>query len=154
MFQKRLRYHDEKGVRENLDKAEGVVDPVSGERHRQLFRQTEDAIVFISHGYSPDDLRQFSPPANGLYRIRASAYAVDSRQETVALKVYSSDWKTSRMLRYFELREGVPRIVEFTTRLTPRIIFDSPGTGSVSTARQECVERRDGQGLESSWNGT
>jgi len=118
VFQKRLRYHDEKGVRENLDKAEGVVDPVSGEKHRQLFRQTEDAIVFISHGYSPDDLRQFSPPANGLYRIRASAYAVDTRQETVALKVYSSDWKTSRMLRYFELREGTPRIVEFTARLT------------------------------------
>lgn len=119
VFQKRLRYHDEKGVRENLDKAEGVVDPVSGERHRQLFRQTEDAIIFISHGYSPDDLRQFSPPANGLYRIRASAYAVDTRQEAVALKVYSSDWKTSRMLRYFELREGVPRTVEFITRLTP-----------------------------------
>ena len=118
VFQKRLRYHDEKGVRENLGKAEGFVDPVSGEKHRQLFRETDDAIVFISHGYSPDDLRQFSPSANGLYRIRASAYAVDTRQETVALKVYSSDWKTSRMLGYFELREGVPRVVEFTTRLT------------------------------------
>jgi hypothetical protein len=119
VFQKRLRYHDEKGVRENLDKAEGAVDPASGEKHRQLFRQTENAIVFISHGYSPDDLRQFSPPASGLYRIRASAYAVDTRDEAVALKVYSSDWKTSRMLRYFELPEGVPRVVEFTTRLTP-----------------------------------
>jgi len=119
VFQKRLRYHDEKGVRENLDKGEGVVDPVSGEKHRQLFRQTENAIVFISHGYSPDDLRQFSPPASGLYRIRASAYSVDTRDEAVALKVYSSDWKNSRMLRYFELREGVPRVVEFTTRLTP-----------------------------------
>jgi len=120
VFRQRLRYHDEKGVRENLDKGEGVVDPASGEKHRQLFRETENAIVFISHGYSPDDLRQFSPSANGLYRIRASAYAVDSREDTVALKVYSSDWKTSRMLRYFELREGVPRIVEFTTRLTPK----------------------------------
>lgn len=120
VFKKRLRYHDEKGVRENLDKGEGVVDPVSGEKHRQLFRETENAIVFISHGYSPDDLRQFSPSATGLYRIRASAYAVDSRSDAIALKVYASDWKTSRMLRYFELRESTPRIVEFTTRLTPR----------------------------------
>ncbi len=131
VFQKRLRYHDEKGVRENLDKAEGAVDPASGEKHRQLFRQTENAIVFISHGYSPDDLRQFSPPASGLYRIRASAYAVDTRDEAVALKVYSSDWKTSRMLRYFELPEGVPRVVEFTTRLTPNehLRFSGYGIG-------------------------
>jgi len=131
VFQKRLRYHDEKGVRENLDKAEGAVDPASGEKHRQLFRQTENAIVFISHGYSPDDLRQFSPPASGLYRIRASAYAVDTRDEAVALKVYSSDWKTSRMLRYFELPERVPRVVEFTTRLTPNehLRFSGYGIG-------------------------
>lgn len=120
VFHKRLRYHDEKGVRENLDKGEGVVDPVSGEKHRQLFRETENAIVFISHGYSPDDLRQFSPSTSGLYRIRASAYAVDSRDNPVALKVYASDWKTSRMLKYFELREATPRIVEFTTRLTTK----------------------------------
>ena len=120
VFNKRLRYHDEKGVRENLDKGEGVVDAASGDKHRQLFRETESAIVFISHGYSPDDLRQFSPSAPGLYRIRASAYAVDSREDAVALKVYASDWKTSRMLRYFELREGTPRVVEFTTRLTPK----------------------------------
>lgn len=113
-FKKRLRYHDEKEVRENLDTAEDHVDPVSGQRHRRLFRELENAIVFISHGYAPDNLRQFAPPANGLYRIRASAYAVDAREDTVALRVYSSDWKSHRLLHHYDLINDKPRTVEFT----------------------------------------
>ncbi len=118
IFNKRLRYHDEKEVRENLDTAEDHVDPVSGSRHRRLFRELDNAIVFISHGYSPDNLRQFAPPATGLYRIRVSAYSVDSRGEPIAMRVYANDWKSNRLLRYFVLEEDKPRIVEFTSKLT------------------------------------
>lgn len=131
LFKKRMRYHDEDEVRENLDTAEGHVDPSSGERHRQLFKELPNAIVFISLGYSPDHLRQFAPPATGLYRITASAYAVDVREEPIALKVYSSDWKNHQLLGYFDLREGQPRKIELTVQLTTRqhLRFSADGIG-------------------------
>lgn len=131
LFKKRMRYHDEEEVRENLTTAEDYVNPSSGERHRRLFKELRNAIVFISHGYSPDHLRQFAPPAAGLYRIRASAYAVDSRDEPIALKVYSSDWKNNRLLGYFDLREDEPRTIELSVRLTTRehLRFSADGIG-------------------------
>ncbi len=116
-FQRRLRLHDEKEIRDNLDTSETQVDPVSGARHRRLFRELDNAIVFISHGYSPDNLRQFSPPADGLYRVRISAYSVDSHSEPVAMRVLKSDWKSNRLLRYFNLEQDKPREVEFTVPL-------------------------------------
>ncbi|TWU54366.1 Planctomycete cytochrome C [Rubripirellula tenax] len=129
-FSKRLRMQDEEAVRKNLDTAEDHVDPVSGERHRRLFRETDDALVYISHGYSPDDLKQFAPPSDGEYRVRVSAYAVDSRGDPIALKVFSSDWKNHQLLQYFELGPE-PRTLEFTASLSHRdhLRFSGYGIG-------------------------
>ena len=118
IFNKRIRFHDEQEVRENLDIAEEHVDPVSGQRHRRLFRELDNAIVFISHGYSPDHLKQFTPPADGLYRVRISAYSVDSRVDPIALRVHTSDWKSSRLIQYFNLIQDKPRTIELIVPLT------------------------------------
>ena len=126
---KRFRFQDEKEVRENLDTPEEHVDPASGQRHRRLFRELDNAVVFISHGYSPDHLKQFSPPSQGRYRVRVSAYAVDSRGDPIALRVYASDWKSDRLLHYFELLPDKPRTVEFTVPLTAREHFRFTGYG-------------------------
>ncbi len=126
---KRFRFQDEKEVRENLDTPEEHVDPVSGQRHRRLFRELDNAVVFISHGYSPDHLKQFSPPSKGLYRVRVSAYAVDSRGDPIALRVHATDWKSERLLHYFELLPDKPRTVEFTALLTAREHFRCSGYG-------------------------
>ncbi len=114
---KRFRLHDERDVRENLDIAEGHEDPVSGAKHRQLFRETADAIIYVSNGYSPDNIRQFAPAADGRYRIRISAYSVDAVESPVAVRVFSSDWKSHQLLGYFELASE-PRVVELTVPLT------------------------------------
>lgn len=126
---KRYRFHDEKEVRENLDTPEEQVDSVSGQRHRRLFRELDNAVVFISHAYAPDHLKQFSPPAQGRYRVRVSAYAVDSRGDSIALRVYASDWKSERLLHYFELLPDKPRTIEFTVALTAREHFRFKGYG-------------------------
>lgn len=129
-FNKRMRFQDEKEVRENLDTAETHVDPVSGARHRRLFRETDDAVVFISHGYSPDNLRQFAPPANGLYRVRVRAYSVDSRDGPIAMRVLKSDWKNHHLLHYFNLTDD-PREVEFTVpmNVNEHLRFSGYGIG-------------------------
>ena len=126
---KRFRFQDEKEVRENLDTPEEHVDPVSGQRHRRLFRELDNAVVFISHGYAPDHLKQFSPPSKGRYRVRVSAYAVDSRGDPIALRVHATDWKSERLLHYFELLPDKPRTIEFTVPLTAREHFRFSGYG-------------------------
>lgn len=130
-FKKRLRFQDEKEVRENLDTPETKLDPGSGQRHRRLFKEQDDALVFISHGYSPDHLRQFAPPATGLYRIKASAYAIDNGDQPIALKIYSTDWKNSQLLGYFELATDKPRTIEMTAHLTIKqhLRFSAYGVG-------------------------
>jgi hypothetical protein len=119
-FDKRLRFQDEKEVRENLDTPEDHVDPVSGQRHRRLFRELDDAIVFISHGYSPDHLKQFSPPADGLYLIRISAHSVDARSDPISMRVHASDWKSDRLLGYFDLPPNRTRLIELNVRLSQK----------------------------------
>ena len=113
----RYSYKDEREVRKNLDTPEGKVDKASGQRHRHLFRETKDAVVFISHGYSPDHLRQFAPTADGVYRVRISAYGHMSKGKPVAIQIFSSDWKVERLIGYFELPPDKPRVVQFDVRL-------------------------------------
>lgn len=111
---------DEKEIRENIDKPEGEVDPVSGNKHKQLFKELDDAVVYISHGWSPDNLRQFNPTADGVYRVRISAYGVHSRGEPITLRVFLSDYKIHRLVRYYEMLPDEPRVVEFSVPLTNR----------------------------------
>lgn len=125
----RFHLRDEKEIRENLDKAEGETDSISGSKHKRLFHEREDAIVFISSGWSPDVLRQFMPEVDGVYRVRISAYAVHSRGEPITLRVYLSDWKTHRLVEYFEMPDDEPRVVEFTLPVSSREHFRINGHG-------------------------
>jgi Protein of unknown function (DUF1592)/Protein of unknown function (DUF1588)/Protein of unknown function (DUF1585)/Protein of unknown function (DUF1587)/Protein of unknown function (DUF1595) len=119
-LKRRFSLKDEKEFRENLDKPEFEPDPINGNKHRLLFHEQEDAVVFISNSYSPDGLRQFAPPADGRYRIRISAYAVRTGVEPVAMRVYVSDYKTNRLVGYYEMLTDSPRVIELELPLTVR----------------------------------
>ena len=113
-FKKRMTLKDEKGIRENLDTPEGTIkDPVAKDKHRVLFRELPDAVVMFSDGYPPGDFRQFSAPATGLYRLRASAYAFQSDGEPVTLRVYAHHFREKRLLGFFTMPDKA-REVEFT----------------------------------------
>ncbi len=120
VISQRYSYKDERDVRKNLDTPESPPSVPSGERHRHLFREVDDALVFISNGYSPDALRQFAPKADGEYRVRISAYGYMSQHRPVALQVFVSDWKNERLVGYFDMLPDTPRTVEFTVRMTTR----------------------------------
>jgi hypothetical protein len=111
---------NERDIRKNLDTPENEPDATSGAKHKHLFYERDDAIVYISHGYSPDTLRQFTPTADGLYRVRISAYAVDSPGVPVYVRVFKGDYKTHQLVGHFEVTPDQPRVVELTLPISTR----------------------------------
>jgi hypothetical protein len=118
---KRYFFKDEKVVRSNLDKPEGEIDPKNGRKHHHLLREIPDAVVFFNEGYPPADIRQFSAPVAGKYRIRLSGYAYQSKGQPVPLRVYSDNYREKQLLGWFEMPPDVPRVVELTVSLPARI---------------------------------
>ncbi len=114
----RYSYKDEKGIRKNLDTPPGTIeDPVAKSKHVQIFRELDDAIVFFGDGYSPTDLRQFTPRATGDYRIRVGAYAFQSRGKPVGLRIYAHRFRGRRLIAYFDIPADKPREAEIVARL-------------------------------------
>jgi hypothetical protein len=109
---KRCSWKDERGIRENLDTPDG-----GPKKHRQIFRELPDAVVFFSDGYSPTDLRQFSARTPGRYRIRVSAQAYQSGGRPVGMRVYAHRFTSPRLLGAFDAPADAPREVEFVARL-------------------------------------
>lgn len=110
---------DEKGVRDNLDKAEGVqtnpVDPKS--KHRHLMREVGDAVVFFNEGYPAAEIKQLGSHPAGLYKIRISGYGFQSGGRTVPMRVYSDNYRDKQLLGWFDMPPDKSRVVEFTAAL-------------------------------------
>jgi Protein of unknown function (DUF1592)/Protein of unknown function (DUF1588)/Protein of unknown function (DUF1587)/Protein of unknown function (DUF1585)/Protein of unknown function (DUF1595)/Planctomycete cytochrome C len=102
---KRLRYHDEESVQDDAKKNE-----------KKTFRVLPDAVVIFDDN-SPTVLRRWIVQSRGRYRIRISARAYQAARRPVWLKLYSTDFKTQRLLAYFDLSPEKPRVMEVTTTL-------------------------------------
>ena len=114
----RFTYKEEKGIRKNLDTPPGTIeDPVAKSKHVQIFRELDDAVVFFSEGYSPTDLRQFTPRFTGDYRIRVGAYAYQNRGKPVGMRLYAHRFREPRLLAYFDIPADKGRVVEAVVRL-------------------------------------
>ncbi len=115
----RISLKDEAEHRENLDTPEGtLLDPDSGEKHRVILRETDDAVVLFAESFgSGGDLRQLRIPANGRYRFRVSACAVDSKGDPVGLRIFAHRGQGMRPIGFFQMPESTPRIVEFEALL-------------------------------------
>lgn len=104
-LRKRLRYHDEESVRDDLKK--------SG---RKSFLVLPEAVVIFSDN-SPTALRQWSVKARGRYRIRVAASAYQPAGRPAWLKLYATNFKVQRLLGYFDLPVDIPREVEVVADL-------------------------------------
>ena len=91
VIHKRLRYHDEESVQDDVKKKE-----------KKTFRVLPDAVVIFDDN-SPTVLRRWIVPARGRYRIRISGRAYQAAGRPVWLKLYATDFKTQRLLAYFDL---------------------------------------------------
>ncbi|HBE66603.1 MAG TPA: hypothetical protein DDW52_00505, partial [Planctomycetaceae bacterium] len=110
---------NEKEFRENLDTPEGtLLDPDSGEEHRVIFRETDDAVVLFAQSLgSGGDLVQLRIPADGRYRFRVAGYAVASSGEPVGLEIFAHRFQGMRPIGFFQMPAKVPRVVEFEALL-------------------------------------
>lgn len=96
----RLRYHDEESVKEDVQKKE-----------KKTFRVLPDAVVIFDDN-SPTVLRQWSVRERGRYRIRISGRAYQAAGRPAWLKLYATDFKTQRLLAYFDMPPDSPRVME------------------------------------------
>ncbi len=102
---KRLRYHDEESVQDDVKKKE-----------KKTFRVLPDAVVIFDDN-SPTVLRQWIVPTRGRYRIRVSGHAYQAAGRPVWLKLYATDFKTQRLLAYFDMPAETPRVMEAVAHL-------------------------------------
>jgi hypothetical protein len=100
---RRFRYHDEESVIDDQKK--------TGKDQWRSFRVLPDAVVIFDDN-SPTTLRQFSFRERGRYRIRISSYAVQAADRPVWLKLYATNFKTKRLLGYFDIPADGKREVE------------------------------------------
>jgi hypothetical protein len=105
VMKKRFRYHDEESVQEDMKRKE-----------KKTFRVLPDEVVIFDDN-SPTVLRQWIVRSRGRYRIRISARAYQAAGRPVWLKLYSTDWKTPRLLAYFDLPPEEPRVTEVIATL-------------------------------------
>ena len=101
----RFRYHDE----------ESVIDDAK-RPGKKSFRVLPDAVVVFDDN-SPTVLHRFRGHERGSYRIRISASAYQAAGRPVWLKLYATDFKTTRLLGYFDLPADEGREVEVTAYL-------------------------------------
>jgi hypothetical protein len=111
----RFRYHDEESVIDDTKK--------TGNKSFRIF--PEAVVVFDDN--SPTVLHRFRGHDRGRYRIRISAYAYQAAGRPVWLKLYATDFKTKRLLGYFDLPADEPREVEVITDLAQgELLYLSP----------------------------
>ncbi len=102
---RRLRYHDEESVKDDLKKTGW-----------KSFLVRPDAVVIFSDN-SPSVLRQWIVRTRGRYRIRVSASAYQAAGRPAWLKLYATNFKVQRLLGYFDLPADAPREVEVVADL-------------------------------------
>lgn len=109
---------EDKEIRKSLDTPEGTItDKNSKNKHRHTLKELPDAVVFFSDGYPPAQFRDLRAPVDGLYRVRISAYAYQTKGAPVYMRVYGDNYAEKRLLGWYDLPADHPREVEFTAKL-------------------------------------
>jgi len=109
---RRFRYHDEESVLNDAQRT-----------GKKSFRILPDAVVVFDDN-SPTVLHRFRGHDRGRYRIRIAAYAYQAAGRPVWLKLYATDFKTKRLLGYFDLPANGPREVEVIANLAQGELLD------------------------------
>jgi hypothetical protein len=114
-----FNYKEHEGVRKHLDTPEGAQTDKNNpkSKHHLLFRELPDVVVFFT---TPDyimGLKNMRVPVSGYYRIRISGRAYQSQGKAVSTLIYANDFKTKRLLSFFDLPPDQQRIYECTVFL-------------------------------------
>jgi mono/diheme cytochrome c family protein len=112
VVRRRFRYHDEESVLNDAKKP-----------GKKSFRVLPDAVVVFDDN-SPTVLHRFRGHDRGRFRIRISASAYQAAGRPAWLKLYATDFKTKRMLGYFDLPADGMREVDVIADLTQGELLD------------------------------
>ncbi len=104
---RRFRYQDEESVTDDQKK------PADKPK---TFRILPDAVVIFDDN-SPSTLRKFVFKTRGQYRIRISGYSFQAAGRPTWLKLYATDFKTRRLLGYFDMPSDGKREVEVVANI-------------------------------------
>jgi len=102
---KRLRYHDEESIKDDLKKTSW----------KSFLVRPDDVVIFSDN--SPSVLRQWSVKTRGRYRIRVAASAYQAAGRPAWLKLYATNFKVQRLLGFIDLPADSSRELEVVADL-------------------------------------
>ncbi len=122
-----------------------------------VFRETDDALVFFSSSaWNNVILTQMHPPERGRYRLRISAYAVQSKDPVTLKIVNRPDLKglPSHLIGYFDVPPGKPSVIEFVELIEARdalVLLPTKTAGAREIMSAGGAEKYEGPGLAIQW---
>jgi cytochrome c553 len=122
-----------------------------------VYRKQDDALVmFSSSAWNTIVVGQFYPPDRGRYRVRISAYGVQSRGKPVTFRVDVGPMlmgTKNHLVDYYDVPADKPTLIEFVDHFEARNHFRiSPyGLAGAQTVNKVGAERYDGPGLAVQW---
>ena len=123
----------------------------------KVYRQRDDALVmFSSSAWNAITVTQFYPPDRGVYRVRISAYGLQSADKPVTFRIDVGPMlmgTKNHLVGYFDAPPGKPAIVEFVDHFEARNHFRiSPyGLANAQTVNKIGADKYEGPGLAVQW---
>lgn len=122
-----------------------------------VYRKRDDALVmFSSSAWNTIVVGQFYPPDRGTYRVRISAYGVQSAGKPVRFRIDAGPMlmgTTNHLVGYFDAAPDKPTLVEFIDHFEARNHFRiSPyGLANAQTVDKIGADKYQGAGLAVQW---
>jgi mono/diheme cytochrome c family protein len=122
-----------------------------------VYRKQDDALVmFSSSAWNTIVVGQFYPPDRGRYRVRISAYGVQSQGKPVTFRVDVGPMlmgTKNHLVDYYDVPADKPTVIEFVDHFEARNHFRiSPyGLAGAQTVNKVGADKYDGPGLAVQW---
>jgi mono/diheme cytochrome c family protein len=122
-----------------------------------VYRKQDDALVmFSSSAWNSIVVGQFYPPDRGRYRVRISAYGVQSRGKPVTFRIDVGPMlmgTKNHLVDYYDVPADKPTVIEFVDHFEARNHFRiSPyGLAGAQTVNKVGADKYDGPGLAVQW---
>lgn len=122
-----------------------------------VYRHLDDALVmFSSSGWNAITVGQFYPPDRGKYRIRISAYGLQSSGRPVTFRIDGGPMlmgTKNHLVDYFDAVPDKPTVIEFVDHFEARnhIRISPYGLANAQTVHKIGADKYEGPGLAVQW---
>jgi len=122
-----------------------------------VYRQLDDTVVmFSSSAWNAITVGQFYPPDRGRYRIRISAYGLQSSGKPVTFRVDAGPMlmgTKNHLVDYYDVPPEKPTVIEFIDHFEARnhIRISPYGLASAQTVNKVGADKYEGPGLAVEW---